>query len=75
MCGYGFGYGGWAPWMMGHMVLGVAVIVGLCIWAAKVMKNNSYDKNGAIQTLDVKFANGEISEDEYIQKKKVIRGK
>ncbi|PAB58597.1 SHOCT domain-containing protein [Anaeromicrobium sediminis] len=75
MCGFGFGYGAWWPWMIIRMGLGIAVVVGLCIWTAKIMRNNSYNRNDALQTLDLKFVNGEISEDEYIQKKKVIRGK
>lgn len=72
---YGYGYSEWWLWMILHMGLGIAVIVGIGIWITKAMRNNGYVRKDALQTLDERFANGGISEAEYIQKKKIIREK
>ncbi|GAA3653914.1 SHOCT domain-containing protein [Asaccharospora irregularis] len=53
------------------------LLIGLVIYVAFRLSNGSYSirnkENNAIDILDQRFANGEISEEEYIQKKKMLR--
>ncbi|MCT4619452.1 MAG: SHOCT domain-containing protein [Marinisporobacter sp.] len=75
MCGFGFGYTGWWGWMFLRTGLGIAVTIGLVIWITKLIKNTIQDRRNGIQFLDERFARGELSEEEYIQKKKVLSDK
>ncbi|WZL72272.1 SHOCT domain-containing protein [Clostridiaceae bacterium 35-E11] len=75
MCGYGFGYTGWGIWMFLRMGLGIVITVGLIVWMTKLLKNNGYHRKHTLEKLDEKFANGEINEQEYMQKKKILREK
>lgn len=75
MCGYGFGYTGWGIWMFLRMGLGIAITIGLIIWMTKFLRNNGHHKINTLQILDEKFVNGEISEEEYMQRKKILREK
>lgn len=54
------------------MILGVILIGILVYWVAK--KNPGFkDSSAALDILDEKFALGEISEEEYAKKKKLLR--
>ncbi|QEK13341.1 SHOCT domain-containing protein [Crassaminicella thermophila] len=75
MCGFGFGYAGWWPWMILRMGLGIVITIGFVIWITRLVRDYGYNRKHAIELLDEKFANGEIGEEEYMQKKKIIKGK
>jgi putative membrane protein len=83
---YGFGYGNGYEFMRGGMMY--MMFIGLIIIAAAiyfVINNNqthnqnhavtNFNSGRAIDILNEKFANGEISEDEYSSKKKMINGR
>lgn len=70
--GYGFG-------MMGLFGLIPLVLIGLIIYAVvKLTQSRQGDnynikgKSDALDILDQRFANGEISEEEYTRKKKML---
>lgn len=78
MMGYGYGPIGFGGiWMMIVPVL----FIGLIVYAAVKLSNGSnprqygrYDESGqAMEILKQKFANGEISEEEYKRKKDLLR--
>lgn len=72
---YRYGYPGCNPWMLIPMAIGFIVVIGFGILIMKRMRSNGYGTNNTLQILDEKFVKGEISEEEYLQKKKVIKGK
>lgn len=53
------------------IVIGVIIVVIFVLWKNKNSKNN----NEIIDTLNMKFVNGEISEEEYINKKNILTKK
>lgn len=79
MMGYGYGMMGFG-WMWIMMILPV-VLIGLIVYAAVKLANGGAKRYGgnynesshAIEILKQKFANGEISEEEYKRKKDLLR--
>ena len=53
------------------IIIGVIIVVIFVLWKNKNSKNN----NEIIDTLNMKFVNGEISEEEYINKKNILTKK
>ena len=53
------------------------LLIGFVIYVAFRLSNGSYSirnrENDAIDILNQRFAKGEISEEEYMQKKKMLR--
>ncbi|GAA3650573.1 SHOCT domain-containing protein [Asaccharospora irregularis] len=53
------------------------LLIGFVIYVAFRLSNGSYSirsrENNALDILDERFAKGEISEEEYIHKKKILR--
>jgi len=53
------------------------LLIGFVIYAAFILSNGSFsirsNKSNALDILNERFAKGEISEEEYIQKKKILR--
>lgn len=85
-CGFLNGYGGYN--MMGGgwlMMLLPVLLIGFAIYAfIKMSQNNSntnmrnsdtygYKNNEALNILNKRYAQGEISEEEYIQKKNILK--
>jgi putative membrane protein len=79
-CDYsGTGYG---HWFLGGGVIGFATMVLLIIIVAalifKLIKSNQYkgsgnlDKDDSLMILKMKFAKGEINEQEYQSKKEIL---
>lgn len=74
MMGYGYG-------MLGGLGMIIPLIlIGLAIYAAVNFSqnnhknyNNSKSENDALDILNQRYANGEISEEEYSKKKKMLR--
>lgn len=63
-----FFYGGW-----GMLALaGIALAAGILIFL--IMKNNKKrdTSKDALERLKIRYVNGELSEEEYLQKKKVL---
>ncbi len=77
-CGL-FAGGGYGVSLMAFLMMGARIV--LVIWLvfiiAKMVKNNNYKRynNESLRILDEKFINGEITEDEYRLKKKVLNEK
>ncbi|WMM26164.1 SHOCT domain-containing protein [Tissierella sp. MB52-C2] len=72
--------------MMGYGMMGglgmiiPTILIGLVIYAVVKLSqnggennNNQKERNDALDILKLRYANGEISEEEYIQKKKILR--
>ncbi|MCQ1531089.1 SHOCT domain-containing protein [Lutispora saccharofermentans] len=73
MMGYGYG-------MMVFAMIIPLLLIGLVVYAAVKLalgsnrSNNTLDvKNDAIDILNERYSKGEISEEEYTRKKKMIR--
>lgn len=78
MCGFlGLNYGGssWI-WMIGFSLLRWVLIIGAVIWIVKLITKNSNkdfsSSSKALTLLHEKYANGEITEEEYLHKKKIL---
>lgn len=78
MCGFwGLNYGGsnWF-WMMGFGLLKWVLLIGALIWVVKLITRSSnksyFSSSKAINLLHEKYVNGEITEEEYIHKKRIL---
>ena len=79
-CGYnGAGYGHWffGGGIIGFAITGfiIAIIATLIFKLIKSSQGNSsetLDKNDSLMILKVKFAKGEINEEEYKNKKEIL---
>ena len=76
MMGYGYGLMGG----FGMMIIPL-ILIGVIIYAAVKLSQTSQENNNnhrvgsdALDVLNQRFANGEISEEEYTKKKKMLRG-
>jgi putative membrane protein len=74
MMGYGYGMLG------GFGMIIPLILIGLVVYAAVNFSqnnhknyNNSRSENDALDILNRRYANGEISEEEYMKKKKMLR--
>lgn len=69
---YGWHDGGWGVlWM----VLSWAVIVAIVVFAVRALSPGSTDRSGNVDPraiLDERFARGEISEQEYRERRRVL---
>lgn len=75
MMGYGYGL------MGGFGMIIPLILIGVIIYAAVKLSQTSQENNNshrsgsdALDVLNQRFANGEISEEEYTKKKKMLRG-
>ncbi|MBB6215433.1 putative membrane protein [Anaerosolibacter carboniphilus] len=78
MMGHMFGYGypnnvDWW-WMIGFGLLRTVLIIGIIVWIVKTIHKEKYrgTSSNAISVLRERFAAGEIDEDEYKKKLKVL---
>lgn len=72
--GFGRGFGCFGPyggsfWGMGITLVVIAVAIYLVI---KLVNRNSHSSS-ALDILKMKYVNGEITEEEYIQRKNVLK--
>jgi putative membrane protein len=72
----GFGYG-----MMGGFGLVPLILIGLVVYAVIKMSQGNHrgfsihgNDNDALEILNRRYANGEISDEEYAKKKKILGG-
>lgn len=78
MMGHMFGYGypdAWNWWwMIGFGLLRTALIVGIIVWIVKTISKGKYtvNSNSAVSVLRERFAAGDIDEEEYKKKLKVL---
>lgn len=78
MGGYGWGYGHWF-WGLLMIVFWVAVIVGIVFlirWlaiSAKGQERGAPREDEALEILKRRFASGEISKEEFEERRKVLR--
>lgn len=82
MWGYGCGFGlgtfasnAW-PWVLGSNILGLLIFAGVIYFIVKLIAREKsvsrISSSKALEILRQRFALGEISEDEYIHKKKIL---
>ncbi|HEY5563233.1 MAG TPA: SHOCT domain-containing protein [Clostridiaceae bacterium] len=50
----------------------VLILVGIIFFLSKHHGLHNFHRGGALQTLDERFAKGEINEEEYLSRKKVL---
>lgn len=72
---FGYGYGGWGIGMFLMMIFCIAIVFGVILLIMKMIKGDHSNRDHAFTLLDEKFANGKISEAEYIQKKNIMKKK
>ncbi len=79
MMGHMFGYGfpgnfNWW-WIAGFGILRLLIFVGLVIFIIKLIgKQKSNTTNSrALEILNERYAQGEINEEEYVHKKKILK--
>ena len=74
---YADGYSVWWIFMILRMVIGTALVIGGVIFLLRLIKRENpvgyRNYNRALEILDEKFASGEISEEEYLRKKKILK--
>ncbi|WP_204260293.1 SHOCT domain-containing protein [Caloranaerobacter azorensis] len=72
--GYGFNFS-W-PWILGFNLIKILAVIALVVLFIKLINKNRIDSyrysSRALKILDEKYANGEISEEEYTHKKKIL---
>ncbi|MBA1336949.1 MAG: hypothetical protein HPY66_3385 [Firmicutes bacterium] len=75
MFGYGYGYS-WL-WMLGMNLLWIAAVVVITVIVLRLAGKNRGQggeyRNSSLDILQERYARGEISEEEYISKKKILR--
>jgi putative membrane protein len=72
MMRYGYGYGmmnGFGIW--GGIIMGFGILI-LILGAIYLYKQNNNNSNDALELLKMKFVKGEITEEEYINKKSIL---
>lgn len=69
-----FGFNRFGMMGGGFMMLLWPLVIGLILYFAFKSSNRHYtnNTNKALEILDEKFASGEITEEEYLHKKKII---
>lgn len=77
MCYYGLGFGS-SSWLWGVMgLIKILVVVAVIIWLVKLVTKNNYKfnnfSNKATDILHERYVNGEIDEEEYLHKKKILK--
>jgi len=76
MYGYGYGLNNIWPWLIGFGLIKIFVVVGIVVVFIKFMNKdrvvNQYQKSRAMQILQERYASGEIGEEEYKHKKKIL---
>jgi len=58
-----------------EMGIKILVLIALIVILIKFLKNYTTSTNKALGLLDEKFANGEITEEEYIKRKVILKRK
>lgn len=74
MMGYGYGMS-WFGMIIPLLLIGLIIYVVMKLTQSSSINNNTKNikLNDAIDILNQRFASGEISEEEYMKKKKMIR--
>lgn len=73
----GWGYGGGFIWSIIWMIIQIALVIGAIYLIVSLFRNNRIGekRNDAIEILRERYAKGEISEDEYLERKKHLEEK
>lgn len=69
---FGYGAGFFGPWIM--MGMGVLLLAAVIITAVVLFQKASHKKtdDGTLDILRLRYAKGEMSEEEYLRMKKVL---
>jgi len=74
---FGYGYGNTINWwwMLGFGLLRILVVVVVIIFIVKIFKNNDklHSSSKAIEILRERYTSGEIDENEYKRKLKILK--
>ncbi|HSQ87803.1 SHOCT domain-containing protein [Romboutsia sp.] len=72
-CG-GFGGAGFMNngWFLLMMSIRIFAFIALIVLGIKLFNKHTDNSRNALKILDEKFANGEISEDDYIARKNIL---
>ena len=70
-----FVFRGSGPLMFLVMGIKILIIIAIIVILIKFLKNYTTCTNKALGLLDEKFANGEITEEEYIKRKAILKQK
>jgi len=62
-------------WIIVAMVLKLVILVAIIFIAYKIIKKHNFHSISAIKILDERYAKGEIEEDEYLNRKKILKQK
>ncbi|MBM7869142.1 putative membrane protein [Clostridium pascui] len=75
--GYGIGSSGTIGlgWMLLSMGFRLIIFVGMIVLIFKLFKSYNNKSSNAIKILNEKFANGEISEEEYLKRRTILSQK
>lgn len=75
--GYGLGSSGTIGfgWMLLSMGFRLIIFIGIIVLIFKLFKSYSNKSSDVIRILDEKFANGEISEEEYLKRRTILSQK
>lgn len=74
--GFGRGFGGFnSSFMLINIGVRLVILIAIIFIIVKLFKKHNNNSNSALKILDEKFANGEITEDEYLKRKTIISGK
>ncbi|SNX52681.1 putative membrane protein [Thermoanaerobacterium sp. RBIITD] len=73
----GWGYGGNFIWGLIWMIVEIGLVIGAIYFIVSLFQNNKggYRKNDAMEILRERYARGEISEEEYLERKKNLEEK
>jgi len=74
----GFGNGFGCSFGLFHSFWGIGIgllVVGLFVFLLIRNSRNTGGQKSALESLNMRFASGEFTEEEYIQRKRVLKGK
>lgn len=81
-CGFGgYGYGGYgfgsygSVWPFIFMGFRLLFFVGIAVLAYKLIKQYGNKSRDAVKILDIAYAKGEISDEEYMKRKNALNGR
>ncbi len=74
----GFGNGFGCSFGLFHSFWGIGIgllVLGLIVFLLFRNRHSGGSQKSALESLNMRFASGELTEDEYLQRKRVLKGK
>ncbi|GAA0739301.1 SHOCT domain-containing protein [Clostridium oceanicum] len=60
-------------WFFGFFIIKVLIFIGIAFFIAKLVKKYFFSNHFSLKSLDDKYVNGEIDEEEYLRRKDFIK--